>query len=207
MWAGGSSGCCCHLVVSWRCSSLHSPLLIHWHPIQSTYYYYRKIVRGQCTLTYEKQSNIQKEAYHIYQKTQDTIVHQFSKNCIHRLKSLSTCETREMWTEYKNNTVRVWDRRPGRVGELRSSHRLVWLKHVEVKRHAGVHRIHKGFIDPMAKKASKPEGRMYKSVSARTIQSISTSTSEASWDSGNKNIAVCSLYSITSWSFSTVSDN
>lgn len=53
--------------------------------VQYKWTYYRKIVRSQCTLTYDKQSNISKEANHIYQKTQDTLVHQISKNCIHPL--------------------------------------------------------------------------------------------------------------------------
>lgn len=81
--SGGSSGCCCHLLVRPHCSSS-----ARWpHPphtdIQYKCTYYRKIVRSQCTLTYEKQSKISKEANHIYQKTQDTLVHQILKNCIH----------------------------------------------------------------------------------------------------------------------------
>ena len=51
-------------------------------------------MRSQCTLTYEKQSKIQKEADHIYQKLQDTIVHRFSGDCIDRL-NLHPCARRE----------------------------------------------------------------------------------------------------------------
>ena len=45
--------------------------------------YHRKIVRSQCPLSYEKQSNISKEEDCFYQKTQDTIVHR-----LHRTASI-----------------------------------------------------------------------------------------------------------------------
>lgn len=100
-----------------------------------------------------------------------------------------------MWTKYKNNTVRV------SPSDFRSGHRLVWLKLVEVRSHAGLHLIHEGLMNPMAKKSletTRPNSR----TCVRSYNPIFIyirSTSEASWDSGNKNIAVCSSYSIVSF--------
>lgn len=51
----------------------------------------------------------------------------------------------------------------------------------------------KGLINTLAKKAKRTH--------PCPLFLYASSTSEASWDSGNKNIAVCSLYSIGSWSF------
>lgn len=45
-----------------------------------------------------------------------------------------------MWnTKYKNTTVREWVWHLHRSGDLRSNHRLVWLKRVGGRRHAGVY--------------------------------------------------------------------
>lgn len=48
-----------------------------------------------------------KEAYHIYQKTQDTIVHRFSENCIHRLRFVPHVREEKCGQIQKRHSERV----------------------------------------------------------------------------------------------------
>lgn len=99
-----------------------------WHPIQYKRTY-RKIVRSQCTLTYEKTFYYLKRSRSYLSKTQDTIVHRFSKNCI-QFQFWSTCETEYVDGIQKPHSEIV--RQTSRLSWW-FNHKLIWLKHVEVK--------------------------------------------------------------------------
>lgn len=123
-----SSGSCCPLLVNW-CSSRFSP--VHTLPDADIQYKrtYRKIVRSQCTLTYEKTFYYLKRSRSYLSKTQDTIVHRFSKNCI-QFQFWSTCETEYVDRIQKPHSEIV--RQTSRLSWW-FNHKLIWLKHVEVK--------------------------------------------------------------------------
>lgn len=97
-------------------------------------------------------------------------------------ESLSMCEIQNTKTPQWE-----WVWHLHQSGDLRSNHRLVWLKRVGGRRHAGVY----------TKGPSTPRRRRRRPESTRPSPLqflLVSSTSEASWVSGSKNIAVCSLF-------------
>lgn len=120
-------------------------------------------------------------------------MHRFFRELHPSFQFWSTCERRKMWTNYKSDTVREW------VCDW-SSHRVVWLKQVEVKRHAGVRLIHKGLLHPMAKEGPRTTKAecTNQSPPVRSRVSLHQLHFRGFLRFTDKNIAVCSLFSIGS---------
>lgn len=119
----------------------------------------------------------------IKKKKQDTIVHRFSKDCIHRLNI------------YPHVKYKIQKHHSERVSLTSTPVR--WFKKQSQARMAEAcgrkktcRCIHKGPRDPAA---NQKKARIWIRVRLYRVSSRQ-STSEASWVSTSKNIAVCSLF-------------